>query len=785
MADINGITLNAGSSPTVKYTITYTKSRPNNSQMTYNFSISATLESSGSYIGTGYALACVITINGAAFGVRIKEQDNDDWEGTTPRLRYVTVTCPSDTGNAEQGVRFHVYSDGRLTITSGVIDNSSYTVLSSALLPTACGAPTTCTVNQTLAEGNVTLSWSGATGGINNSISSYEIQYSDSSNNSTWGSWTALTTVSSTSSSGSVSVSPPTTRGHYRRFQVRTRGTAGVGYFSSWKVSTNSVRKNTVPSSPTIVTALPITYGDETVTLSWSGASGGTSAIKGYMIASRESTDNSTWTSWNVLTSINLSASSGSYNPTVTRVPTTYTQFGVWTIDTFEVYSNETVSNSIYCTVSSCDAPTIFAVSPTISEGTATLSWSGATGGAGNAITGYEIEYRDSTDNSTWDNWEGLGLIGTSSASGNLTTSPPTTRGNYRQFRIRTQGSAGASFYSDWVLTSNTLQKNVLPTPPTTFTANPAIYEGATITLAWSGTIQGTSAIKQYVIQKATSTDGVNWSTYEAVATVVSSATSGTYLTNASLVSGIYTGYRISVTDVLGAISAYVISNTVKKNNPPTAPIIDCPKTGSSTYNVKPRFMIIMGNESDGQTQILEVKIDSGVWLNSVDNPEFFSTNGYLTDGVKTVFQAPILTEGNHTITFRSLDSDVRSPSAEVLRTITILPSPFETITANVTPVKATHIKAIRDAVNIARNYYCLSAFSWNGDIIAGKSTIKDWPLHIMEIRRALVPPITKINGFDSDSSTFDLPPGDWKTIGTGRPDAEVMAQLHLITFIL
>ena len=71
MADINGVTLSAGSSPTVYYTITYTKSRPNNSQMTYNFTISAALGSSGSYIHNGYALLCTLTVNGSSCPVRI------------------------------------------------------------------------------------------------------------------------------------------------------------------------------------------------------------------------------------------------------------------------------------------------------------------------------------------------------------------------------------------------------------------------------------------------------------------------------------------------------------------------------------------------------------------------------------------------------------------------------------------------------------------------------------------------------------------------------------------
>ena len=54
MADINGVSFRVGSNPTIHYTIIYTKSRPSNSQMTYNFIISAALGSSGSYIHNGY-----------------------------------------------------------------------------------------------------------------------------------------------------------------------------------------------------------------------------------------------------------------------------------------------------------------------------------------------------------------------------------------------------------------------------------------------------------------------------------------------------------------------------------------------------------------------------------------------------------------------------------------------------------------------------------------------------------------------------------------------------------
>lgn len=784
MADIYGVTLQAGSSPTVYYTITYSKSRPNNSQMTYNFTISAALGSSGSYIHSGYALLCTMTVNGSSAQVRIKAADGDDWDGTTPRLRYVSVTCASTTGNTAQGVRFQVVSDGRLPLSSGVIDNSSYTVLSSALLTTACGAPTSCSVSPILAEGTVSLSWSGASGGINNAISSYEIQYSDSTDNLTWGAWTALTTVTTTATSGSVSVDPPSTRGNYRRFQMRTRGTAGASYYSGWKVSTNSIRRNTAPSPAASAVASPAEYSNETITLTWSGASGGTSPVKGYQIASRTSLDNSTWSAWNVLTILILSASGGSYNPVVSSTPGTYTQFGIWTIDTLDVYSVEKISNSIYCDVTACGAPTVCSVSAALAEGNVTLSWSGAANGAGNAITSYEIQYSDSPDNSSWGDWMALTTVSTSATNGSLSVGPPATRGNYRRFRIRTRGAAGESFYSDWTVSSNTVRRNTLPTPPSSFTAAPAIYEGVVVTLAWSGAAPGTSAIKQYVIQRSTSTDGTNWSAYEALTIVVSSSTSGTYSANASQIAGTYTRYRISVTDTLDAVSAYVISGTVKKNSPPSAPVIVCPPSGGSSYNTTPRFMITTGVEPDGQSQIVEVKIDTGAWINSVDNPEQFSTSGYLGNGVKTVYQAETLAAGSHSITIRCLDSDIESASPEVVRTFTILTTPFETITANETHVKAAHIQTLRTAVNMVRSYYGLSPATWSEEIAVGKTTVKNWPFHITELRKAIEPVITAVNGFDS-SSSFDIPPLTWLSIGAGRPKADVMQQIHNLILTL
>lgn len=380
--------------------------------------------------------------------------------------------------------------------------------------------------------------------------------------------------------------------------------------------------------------------------------------------------------------------------------------------------------------------------------------------------------------NSNWGAWMAYAIVNTSATSSILNASPPATRGHYRRFRIRTRGTAGEDFYSDWTISSNTVRKNILPIPPTTFAANPPIYEANTINLSWSGTVPGTSAIKQYVIQQATSTDSVNWSAYEALTTIVSNNSSGNLQVNASQIAGRYTRYRISVTDALDAVSAFVVSNTVKKNSPPAAPVVDCPMSGNFTYNTIPRFMITTGIEPDGQPQIVEVRIDSGPWQNSVDNPERFSISGYLGNGVRTVYQAEPLSVGSHTVTFRCLDSDIESASTEVVRTFTILALPFEIITANVTHVKAAHIQTLRTAINRVRSYYNLSSMTWKEEIVVGKTTVKNWPFHIVEMRKAIDAIIMMINSFDF-SQTFDIPPVTWLPIGTGRPKADVMQQIH------
>lgn len=169
---------------------------------------------------------------------------------------------------------------------------------------TACGAPTTCKLGATTSTGsNVTLSWSGAKAGTDNAIKSYLVQRAESSDGSTWGSWETLQTVTTTATSGSLSVAPPTTAGNYYKYRVRTQGEAGSSYYSGYKESTNTLRRNWTACGAPTTCKVSSALATSNVTLSWSGATAGYgNAITKYEIQRCESTNGSTWGSWTALT---------------------------------------------------------------------------------------------------------------------------------------------------------------------------------------------------------------------------------------------------------------------------------------------------------------------------------------------------------------------------------------------------------------------------------------------------------------------------------------------------
>ena len=232
-ADMNGQTVTySGGAPAADYYLTYTASRPNNSQMTYNFTVRTKLRNG--WVLTGWKLTAVITVNGVSGSAVVRER-NAQWGSTNvpdPNYHYcyITVTCPSTAGNADQSASFRVDRASDNASNWGVINSTGFTVRSAGLNPTAPGKPLGASISSStvLPGQKATLAWDAGSAGTNNPIKHYDVYYRDSQSISFSGDYTYFWSGNATS----AAVDPPA-QGRYRQYAVRTVAQNAPNY-SDW-----------------------------------------------------------------------------------------------------------------------------------------------------------------------------------------------------------------------------------------------------------------------------------------------------------------------------------------------------------------------------------------------------------------------------------------------------------------------------------------------------------------------------------------------------------------------
>lgn len=117
--------------------------------------------------------------------------------------------------------------------------------------------PNAGTTSCSQSNGTFSISWSGFSGGHNNSIRAYELWYQESTNNSSWSDRVHISNYSTTSSSYSTTWSGGTT-GRYYRFCAVALGTVS-GTYSSTTAFGNSAQKTQSISAPSAPTGIEIT----------------------------------------------------------------------------------------------------------------------------------------------------------------------------------------------------------------------------------------------------------------------------------------------------------------------------------------------------------------------------------------------------------------------------------------------------------------------------------------------------------------------------------------------
>ena len=138
-----------------------------------------------------------------------------------------------------------------------------------------------------------------------------------------------------------------------------------------------------------------------------------------------------------------------------------------------KITSNNTAS------ASDCSAPTTVTVASTSADpgDKVKLSWSGAKAGTANSITGYDIQKRE-YDGEAWGSWTSASpsSVSSTSTSSSASVTISSVPGNLTQFRVRTKGSAGSSYYSGWSSASSSVTSNVDTAVPPTVTLDRSWY---------------------------------------------------------------------------------------------------------------------------------------------------------------------------------------------------------------------------------------------------------------------------------------------------------------------
>lgn len=314
-------------------------------------------------------------------------------------------------------------------------DGNMILTLDYDVLTSACTPPTALSVSADLAEGNVTLSGAGAGAGVNNAITGYEVSRCESSDGVNWGGWQVLQTVAATGTSFSLVVAPPDTRGNRYKYRAQTLGSAGAGYYSGYKESSNILRRNAAPSAPGSLTPSATVYEAGGLTLSWPAASDPDGNLSYYELQYQSSADAVNWSDWaaaGTAAGLNLAA-----YPSLTRA--WYIRYRIRAVDALGVASGWTVSASIRRN-SLPSTPASLAASATLYEsGGLTLSWPGATDIDGN-LSGYRVQAAVSADGVNWAAWATVQTVtGTS-----LVATPSLARGQYVKYRVCALDALGA-----------------------------------------------------------------------------------------------------------------------------------------------------------------------------------------------------------------------------------------------------------------------------------------------------------------------------------------------------
>ena len=606
---------------------------------------------------------------------------------------------------------------------------------------TTCTAPDTVAIELNVASDATTLSWSGAKAGNHNAISSYYIEYADSSDGESWGEWNHYYTVLTSATHGLISVALPET-GMYRKFKIWTFGEL---LNSETATESGACYHAYMPSAPESLSPAAGGYTSISV-ISWDAVSCADS-VQGYVYqistdggASWGAETTTTATSVNILSWFN---SIGASSRVLFRVRA-YTNKGI--------FSGWSTSGAFYRKVPP-QAPTAFSALPaSFGGGNITLQWSGASDPEGN-IAGYEIEVATSDNGSVWSEYSPLQTIQTAETSGLATDTPSMPDGTYRRYRIRTKDGDG--LYSGY-RESNSVYRLQSPTMPEILSPSAGYYQTSPI-VSWKASTAPDGNLAGYS-GNISIDGGATWSQeYKTTATRfdISSVFDAAPLTAVFVV-------RVRAYTTDGTYSNYATSATFYRNTPVVAPKLLSPLTQAVKAGRIWAFVQCAAKDN-GLAQTLYYQSPSG-------------ERTTLVSGMIEAFSIayPLTASGTHT--FILMDSTGANAETDVSVSLVKTKYTDTKIEAGTTPTRAAHIAEPRADVESILAAYGMPDAGWSETVEAGTTSLRHFNSHIREIRKQIEAIRKKINDFAGETkiSVFS-----WCELSDAGPIADAIKELR------
>ena len=514
------------------------------------------------------------------------------------------------------------------------------------------------------------------------------------------------------------------------------------------------------------------------------------------------------------------------------------------TASSSEVYVKKDYTATVtvnYVLPTKIGTPTVSVENTKATGGTLLVWWNEGYSDYTNSPVSNWVEMATSTNGASFSNWDLIGNYVEPTSAIYATLPAPKC---YVKFRVRTLGSAGSEYYSDYG-ESATVLVAAAPTAPQNLTATPEKWEEGNVTLAWEGSTVSGATISAYYIQyrlkpyggslgdwtalaNTTSLtysynpnldkgDQVEYRVYAQSSDTINSAYSNTatveretdkpygltpeegwyvdiiyyghwwtpeslqtegysyqvrYTTDSGatwsewgtdLITGInialgsvwpnvaesdYLQYDVRVKQQNGDVSDYARSGRFYKNTVPDQPTILAPANISSSPCGDCYLVVSVQADPNGHKTRIEYAVGSA-------SEEYTILRDDIAGAGVFAFK---ITNPNSTVKVRVSD-EYDASSLPVTLSILRTPEIFtdDPIVPGTTRIKAQHINELRSNFSNNRSYYGVQYEPYSEGVIAGTTSIKNFPTHILELRTRIEAIYNKINSLGA-GTVVELP---------------------------